>query len=69
LENRWPILADYLEGRSSGHDVTEIVDALMKNPDVLEVALGLTWEKLRPVVSAPDQPPATKITPGSDTKS
>jgi tetratricopeptide (TPR) repeat protein len=68
LENRWPILADYLEGRSGGRDETEIINALMKDAEVLEVARGLTWEKLRPVASAPDQPPATEITPGADTK-
>jgi hypothetical protein len=64
LENRWPILADYLEGRVSGN---EIITALTKA--VLEVADGLTWEKLRPVASAPDQPPAPEITPGVATKS
>jgi hypothetical protein len=68
LENRWPILADHLEGRSSGRDERGIIDALWKNPEVLEVAKGLTWEKLGLVASAPDQPPATKITPGADTK-
>lgn len=62
LENRWPILADYLEGRSSG---TDIVKALTKDKEVLRVANGLTWEKLRPVASAPDQPPTPEITPGA----
>ena len=67
LENRWPILADYLEGRSSGRDETDLVKALKQNRDVLEVAQGLTWEKLWPVPSAPDQPPETDITPHPDT--
>jgi hypothetical protein len=68
LENRWPILADYLEGRSGGRNETEIIKALKKDTEVLEVAQGLTWDKLRPVASAPDQPPATEITPGADAK-
>jgi hypothetical protein len=68
LENRWPILADYLEGRSGGRPETQIIDALKNDAEVLEVARGLTWDKLRPVASAPDQPPATNITPGVDTK-
>jgi len=68
LENRWPILADYLEGRSRGRDASEIISALIKNPEVLEVAQGLTWEKLRPIASAPDQPPAMEITLGIDAK-
>jgi tetratricopeptide (TPR) repeat protein len=68
LENRWPILADHLEGRSGGRNESEIINALMKNPEVLEVAHGLTWEKLRPVAGAPDQPPTTEITPGGDAK-
>jgi hypothetical protein len=65
LENRWPILADYLEGRSSGND---IIKALTEDKAVLEVANGLTWEKLRPVASAPDQPPTPEITPGASAK-
>lgn len=65
LENRWPILADYLENRSSG---TDIVKALTKDAEVLKVADGLTWDKLRPVASAPDQPPTPEITPGAATK-
>jgi hypothetical protein len=69
LENRWPILADYLEGRSGAHVEAEIINALMKSPDVAEVAKGLTWEKIRPVASAPDRPPARDITPGAETKS
>jgi hypothetical protein len=68
LENRWPILADYLEGRSGGRAEAQIINALKSDPEVLEVAKGLTWDKLRPVASAPDQPPATNITPGVDTK-
>jgi hypothetical protein len=64
LENRWPVLADYLEGRTSGN---EIITALTKDEAVLEVAKGLTWEKLRPVASAPDQPPTPEITPGAAT--
>jgi hypothetical protein len=68
LENRWPILADYLEGRSGGREDSEIIQALMKNPEVLKVAQGLTWEKLRPVASAPDQPPEKEITPGGEIK-
>jgi hypothetical protein len=68
LENRWPILADHLAGRSSGRDETDIVNALMKNPDVLKVAKGLTWEKLRPVASAPDEPPEKEITPRVEKK-
>jgi hypothetical protein len=68
LENRWPILADYLEGRSGGRGETDIIKALTKDSEVLKVAEGLTWEKLRPVPSAPDQPPATDITPGADAK-
>jgi hypothetical protein len=68
LENRWPILADYLEGRSSGLKQTEIVEALKKDTEVLKVAAGLTWDKLRPVPSAPDQPPSPEITPGPDVK-
>jgi hypothetical protein len=66
LENRWPILADYLEGRSGGRGQGEIISALMKNPDVLLVAEGLTWEKLRPVASAPNKPPEPDITPGAE---
>jgi KAP family P-loop domain len=69
LENRWPILTDYLEGRSSGRNDLEIINALMKNPEVLKVAEGLTWEKLRPVASAPSEPPDFAITPGSSSKS
>jgi hypothetical protein len=65
LENRWPILADYLEGRSSGND---IIKALTEDKAVLEVANGPTWEKLRPVASAPDQPPTPEITPGASAK-
>jgi hypothetical protein len=68
LENRWPILADYLEGRSSGLKQSEIIEALKKDAEVLKVAKGLTWEKLRPVPSAPDQPPSPEITPGPDVK-
>jgi KAP family P-loop domain len=68
LENRWPILADYLEGRSSGVKQSEIVEALKKDTEVLRVAEGLTWDKLRPVPSAPDQPPSPEITPGPDVK-
>jgi hypothetical protein len=41
LENRWPILADYLEGRSSGVKQSEIVEALKKDTEVLRVAEGL----------------------------
>lgn len=68
LENRWPILADYLEGRSSGLKQSEIIEALKKDTEVLRVAKGLTWDKLRPVPSAPDQPPSPEITPGPDVK-
>jgi hypothetical protein len=68
LENRWPILADYLEGRSSGLKQSEIVEALKKDVEVLRVAEGLTWDKLRPVPSAPDQPPSPEITPGPDVR-
>jgi hypothetical protein len=68
LENRWPILADYLEGRSSGLKQSEIIEALKKDSEVLRVADGLTWDKLRPVPSAPDQPPSPEITPGPDVK-
>jgi hypothetical protein len=64
LENRWPILADHLEGRSSGLNQSEIIEALKKDAEVLKVAEGLTWDKLRPVPSAPDQPPSPEITPG-----
>lgn len=66
LENRWPILADHLEGRSGGRVGTDIIEALKRDRDVLQVANGLTWEKLEPVASAPDQPPSTNITPGGD---
>jgi len=52
----------------SSCDETDIVNALMKNPDVLEVAKGLTWAKLRPVASAPDEPPEKEITPGVEKK-
>lgn len=62
LENRWPMLADYLEGRSSGND---IIKALTQDKAVLAVAKDLTWEKLRPVASAPDQPPTPETTPGT----
>lgn len=65
LENRWPILADYLEGRAAGND---IIEALMKDKAVLEVANGLTWDKLRPVASAPDEPPKPETTPGAAKK-
>jgi hypothetical protein len=65
LENRWPILADYLEGRTAGND---IIKALMKDKAVLEVANDLTWEKLRPVASAPDEPPKPETTPGTAKK-
>jgi hypothetical protein len=65
LENRWPILADYLEGRTAGN---AIIEALMKDKAVLEVANGLTWEKLRPVASAPDEPPKPETTPGTARK-
>jgi hypothetical protein len=68
LENRWPILADHLEGRSGGRDETDIIRALMRNAEVLEVAQGLTWEKLRPVASAPSEPPAVGITPRTDAR-
>jgi hypothetical protein len=57
---------DGLEGRSSGRGQGEIISALMKNPDVLLVAEGLTWEKLRPVASAPNKPPEPDITPGAE---
>ena len=69
LENRWPILADHLEGRSSGLKQSEIVEALKKDSEVLKVVEGLTWEKLRPVPSAPDQPPSPEITPGTEMRS
>jgi hypothetical protein len=68
LENRWPILADYLEGRSSGLKQSDIIEALKKDTEVLRVADGLTWDMLRPVPSAPDQPPSPEITPGPDVK-
>ncbi len=56
LENRWPILADHLSGRSAGRGDGKIIDALMKDPDVLDVAEGLTWDKLRTIAGAPAQP-------------
>jgi hypothetical protein len=65
LENRWPILADYLEGRIAGN---AIIEALIKDKAVLEVANGLTWDKLRPVASAPDEPPKPETTPGTAKK-
>jgi hypothetical protein len=65
LENRWPILADYLEGRIAGN---AIIEALVKDKAVLDVANGLTWEKLRPVASAPDEPPKPETTPGTAKK-
>jgi hypothetical protein len=65
LENRWPILADYLENRSGGRMESEIIKALKTDRDVLEVASGVTWEKLGQVASAPDKPPSVEITPGS----
>lgn len=65
LENRWPILADYLEGRIAGN---AIIEALVKDKAVLDVANGLTWDKLRPVASAPDEPPKPETTPGTAKK-
>jgi hypothetical protein len=68
LENRWPILADYLEGRSSGLKQSEIIEALKKDAEVMKVADGLTWSRLRPVPSAPDREPSPEITPGPDVR-
>jgi hypothetical protein len=68
LENRWPILADYLANRSGGRNEPDIIKALMNDEKVLEVADGLTWSRLRPVPSAPNDPPKPEITPGPEPK-
>ncbi len=56
LENRWPVLADHLCGRSAGRSDGEIIDGLMKDSEVRDVAKGLTWDKLRTIAGAPTQP-------------
>ena len=56
LENRWPVLADHLAGRSAGRGDGEIIDGLMKDSEVRDVAKGLTWDKLRTIAGAPTQP-------------
>ena len=56
LENRWPVLADHLAGRSAGRGDGEIIDGLMKDSEVRDVAKGLTWDKLRTISGAPTQP-------------
>ena len=56
LENRWPVLADHLAGRSAGRGDGEIIDGLMKDSDFLKVTKGLKWDKLHPVDDAPTQP-------------
>jgi len=56
LENRWPVLADHLSPRSAGSGDGALIDALKKDPDVLDVAKGLTWDKLRTIAGAPAQP-------------
>ena len=61
IENRWPILTDHLEGRSSGRDETGTIESLMKDAAVRKVAQGLTWERLRSVASAPDHTPAPEV--------
>ena len=57
LENRWPVLADHLSGRTAGRDDTRLVEQLMHNSEVKIVAGEMTWEMLRHVASAPRQAP------------
>ncbi|MGR3716326.1 MAG: hypothetical protein ACU0B1_06230 [Thermohalobaculum sp.] len=52
LENLWPVLA----GRSAGRGDGEIIDGLMNDSEVRDVAKGLTWDKLRTIAGAPTQP-------------
>jgi hypothetical protein len=50
LENRWPLVADHLAGRSAGRIDEEEMKALAKNSAVRAVAKGLTEGKLDPIV-------------------
>jgi hypothetical protein len=67
LENRWPVLADHLAGRSAGRGDGKI-RALMKDPDVLDVAKGLTWDKLRTIAGAPTRSRDGKLLPSRTAK-
>ena len=68
LENRWPVLADHLAGRSAGRGDGEIIDALKKDSDVLDVAKGLTYQKLRTIAGAPTRSRDGKLLPGRTAK-
>ena len=68
LENRWPVLADHLAGRSAGRGDGKIIDALKKDPDVLDVAEGLTYKKLRTIAGAPTRSRDGKLLPSRTAK-
>ena len=68
LENRWPVLADHLSPGSAGDGDNKIIDALMKDPDVLDVAKGLTWDKLRTIAGAPIRSRDGKLLPSRTAK-
>ncbi|WP_120499059.1 P-loop NTPase fold protein [Roseovarius sp. EL26] len=60
LENRWPVLADHLSGRTAGRADSRLVEQLLHNSEVKTVAGEMTWEMLRHVASAPRHAPKQK---------
>ncbi len=68
LENRWPVLADHLAGRSAGRGDGALMDALMQKDEVQDVGEGLTWKKLRTIAGAPTRSGDGKLLPGRAAK-
>jgi len=68
LENRWPVLADHIAGRSAGRGDGALMDALMQKDEVQDVAKGLTYQKLRTIAGAPTRSRDGKLLPGRTAK-
>ncbi len=55
IENRWPVLANFLAGRSNGNVDSEAMRRLMRTKAFKEVVEGLDDEKLAPIIGAPSR--------------